>query len=280
MVQPIVALLPEPVMPSRVWNRLPGLDALNQARDGLRLVARGLIIGDHLEGRHRADRTEGVLQRFHPGPAFVHRQRRSSGEPQLSMTKSARSEAFLAGDLGGDAPRGVVGVHLPLAYEAIQGHLDRAVDDDRAGHVVGVARRSPAAGCRARRRCRSRHSPATRSLMVEPISGHMIMLRSLRAASSANTIAAMAGRSSSPSARTTPGTKALHDRLKSRAVGCLQLARDRVRVDQHRAAFDQQRRCARFARADPARKGHHQHGRKGTNRHSVTSPATHLEWPA
>ena len=52
IVQAIVALLPEPVMPSSVWNRSPRSMPSASCGDGLRLVAGGLEVGDDLERRH------------------------------------------------------------------------------------------------------------------------------------------------------------------------------------------------------------------------------------
>ena len=47
MVQAMVALLPLPVMPSRVWNRRPARCRLGQRLDGCGLVARGREVGHH-----------------------------------------------------------------------------------------------------------------------------------------------------------------------------------------------------------------------------------------
>ena len=60
MTAAIVKLLPDPVMPSRVWKRSPRSIPAESARDRVGLVARGGQIGDELQCRHQLDANGGV----------------------------------------------------------------------------------------------------------------------------------------------------------------------------------------------------------------------------
>src|SRR5437763_610042 len=226
--------LAAPGDPEEGLEAVPLLDAAAQGLDRRGLVAGGLEIGDNLEqgrARHRADRTGGV---YHPGPGRLRRRwrssiqaqarstsaRRSSGEPELSITTSASSRrsslvawaAMRASTSAAFMPRS-----RTRRWTATSGGVSTT---RTAATPWGRLRSPPAASPPARRRppSTSRGTSSTttlslpawavsRSAMVAPTTGWVMASRSARAEASANTTAARAGRTMAPSALTTPGPK-------------------------------------------------------------------------
>ena len=230
------------------------LDALGQRGDGLGLVAGRLEVGDDLERGARGGVGASRSRVYEGGATANPRRRRPGGRPARSTAsstwalRSSREPAVvddpvgdgppvLPGDLGGDPGPGVVLARTP-------GTPPAAPPPRRPGS----RRRSPpppgrrpcrpappAAGCPARRRCRSTPAPPSGSPSPARPAGGSCRSGRLERLGVAEHDAASAGRSSVPSAATMPVAEALDHRHERLAARRLQLPDDGVGVDDHRA---------------------------------------------
>ena len=244
----MVALLPLPVMPSRVWKRSPPPDALRQLGDRGRLVPGRREVRDDLELGHQG-RWYREPVTIKPGAgcapsgrrrsAWSHAQPRSISasrahrSPLLSSTRSASRRRSSRRDLGGDPGPGVVLGEAPLTRPVAAQRRPRACPPRSArpswnrilvGDVEkGQVEDHDPAGLGS--------SAATRSAMTLAITGWVSRLSSARASGSLKTAAARAGRLMRPSGRTTSGPKWSTTGLVGEAARLQDLPADGVRVD-------------------------------------------------
>ena len=261
-------------MPSSVWNLSPRLDALDEARDRLRLVARGREIGDELEIRHSA----------------------------MVPTKRDRNSQGLSGVAGRFFLRARLEQFLPDRLDLLleRGEVRAVVDDPRrdrrrsSSEACRSIRRSassrgmPRASRRSRRSFRGASTTITASYWrprrdstssgtswttipsagaaatwrrnSSPIAGCVIASSSACVSSSRERDLGQRGPVERAVGREDLGTEPLDELRERRRARLHHLPGDQVGVDHDRAALRQHLGDGRLPRPDPAGQPHHQHG--------------------